>query len=160
MYQFIIDNKDIIAPIVSSIALVLSFYNFLYALFCKRCKVKIIVHNHYFSDKTHQFFVTIQNCSQLPISISSLQINRLYSCVLEPTLVKENIRRSGKEIISRVETKTIPFPINLNSLESRSGYLEFRNIENFDINNFSLSIFTNRRNIKNVKIINYDDLSK
>lgn len=149
----------IITIIISTISLILSIYNFAYALLCKRCKIKVIIHAHYFNDKTHQLFVTIQNQSQLPISISSIKINKSNSCILEPSLVKECIRRSGKEIVSRIETKTIPFPINLNSLEGKSGYLEFRDVENFDIDNINLLLFTNRKSIKRVDLT-VDDLAK
>lgn len=155
MIKFILTNKDCIAIVISTISLMLSIYNFVHGILSRKCKLKIIIHTHYFNnDKTHQFFVTIQNCSQLPISISSIKINNLYPCILEPALVKENIRRSGNTVISRTETKTIPFPINLNSLESCSGYLEFRNVDHFDINDFHISFCTNRKFIKNVTIIN------
>lgn len=150
----------IIPIIISILSLLLSIYNLAYALLCKRCRIKFIIHAHYFNNKTHQFFVTIQNQSQLPISISSIKMNESIFCILEPCLVKENIRRSGKEIVSRVETKTIQFPINLNSLEGKSGYLEFRNVEDFDINNINFSFFTNRKSIQNIAPIIDDDLAK
>lgn len=153
--------KSNIVVLISLISLALSLYNFFYSLICKKCKLKIILHDHLSnSNNTHQFYVTIQNCSQLPISISSLCINKKYFCLLEPTLVKELTRRTGNTVISRVETKTIPFPINLSSLQSYSGYLEFRNVDNFDKDNFSISVFTNRKAIKNVTIITNDDLTK
>lgn len=146
--------------LISLTSLTLSLYNFIYNLVCRKCKVKIIIHNHSNMSNTHQFYVTIQNCSQLPISISSICINKSYFCILEPSMIEEHIHRKGNNIVSRTETKTIPFPINLNSLQSYSGYLEFRNVHNFDKNNFTLTIFTNRKVIKSVKIVTNDDLTK
>ena len=152
--------KSNIALLISFISLCLSLYNFAYNLLCRKCKIRIIVHNysHYFD--THRFYVTIQNCSQLPVSISSICINKSCFCILEPSIVKVNTEHSGNTVISRNETKTIAFPINLNSLQSYSGYLDFRGIDNFNKNNFSLSIFTNRKAIKNAKVITNDDLTK
>lgn len=155
--NFITSNPAISISLVS---LLLSIYNFMYNLVSQKCNIKIVIHNHLQHENTHQFHVTIQNCSQLPISISSICINKFYFCVLEPTLVKEVTRRTGNIITSREETKTIPFPINLNSLQSYSGYLEFRNIDNFEENNFSFSVFTNRKAILKAKIITNDDLTK
>lgn len=151
--------KSYNALLISLISLALSLYNFVYNLVCRKCNVKIIVHNCSHIFDIHRFYVTIQNCSQLPISISSICINKSYFCDLEPSLVKENTRRSGDTIVSRTETKTIPFPINLNSLQSYSGHLDFKGITNFDENNYTFTIFTNRKAIKSAEIITNDDLT-
>lgn len=161
MFENIINFiKSHIAILISLISLMLSLYNFVYNFVCRKCKLQIIVHKHLSHNNTHQFYITVQNQSQLPISISSICINNQYFCVLEPALIKETIRHTGNTVTSRTETKTIPFPINLNTLQSYSGYLEFRDIDTFDENNFSISIFTNRRAIKNVNFITSDDLTK
>ncbi len=152
--------KSNVTLLISLTSLALSLYNFVYNVICKKCKIKIIIHNHSYMFDTLRFYVTIQNCSQLPISISSVCINKSYFCILEPSIVKVNTEHSGNTVISRNETKTIPFPINLNSLQSYSGYLDFSGIDNFNKNNFSLSIFTNRKAIKNAKVITNDDLTK
>lgn len=145
---------------IAIISLLLSVYNFVRSIFIQRCKVKVIVHEHFNKNATHQFHLTFENCSQLPISISSICINKNNFCVLEPTLVREVTRRVGNEVIGRTETKTIPFPINLNPLQSYSGYVEFREMNNFDKNNFSISIFTNRKAIKNATVVTHGDLTK
>lgn len=154
MINFIKNN---FSGVISLIALGLSIYNFVYNLINQKCNIKIVVHKNMKYRNTQQFFVTIQNCSQLPVSITSIRLNNSNYCILEPTIVKENIRKSGGSIISRTETKSMHFPINLNSLESTSGYLEFRNVNNFDIDNFFFTLFTNRKSVTIKQIININD---
>ncbi len=160
MSDFFNNHKDCIALIISIISLLISFYNFIYAYLNKKTKLRISINTHDFHETTHQFFITIENRSQLPVSISNIKLNKSYYCVLEPTCIRENIKYSGHDVISRNEIKTVSFPISLNPLESRSAYLEFRNVDNFDINHITFSLFTNRKYIKKVKITNFDGLTK
>lgn len=154
MINFIKNN---FSDVISLIALGLSIYNFVYNLINQKCNIKIVVHKNMQYRNTQQFFVTIQNCSQLPVSITSICLNDSNYCILEPIIIKENIRKSGGSIISRTETKSMYFPINLNSLESASGYLEFRNVNDFDIDNFFFTLFTNRKSVTIKQIININD---
>ena len=108
--------KNHLAIIISVISISLSIYNFAYLFFtrCKKLQFEIIKYkclpiNGY---NIYQFQVIITNKSQLPISISNISLNNIY-CKFDPTRITDKV-------------STISFPISLNSLESKSGWLEFK----------------------------------
>ena len=47
---------------------------------------------------------------------------------------------------------TMEFPVNLNSLEGKSGYLEFKSDVELKLEDLMFSIYTNRGTIENLKI--------
>lgn len=47
---------------------------------------------------------------------------------------------------------TMEFPINLNSLEGKSGYLEFKSDIELNLEDLMFSVYTNRDTIENLKI--------
>ena len=67
-------------------------------------------------------------------------------------MVKENTKRSGKEVLSYEKYMTMEFPVNLNSLEGKSGYLEFKSDVELKLEDLMFSIYTNRGTIENLKI--------
>ena len=50
---------------------------------------------------------------------------------------------------------TMEFPVNLNSLEGKSGYLEFKSDIELKLEDLMFSIYTNRGTIENL-ILNID----
>jgi len=151
LLEFIYKN---IAIIISLFALFLSTYNFLYSIYVKEKKIEIDIvgfKNGLKDGKQwHIIQIVIQNCSQLPISINNISSCDVY-CEFESSLVKEETRSKGKEIVSHTETKSIQFPINLTNLESASGYLIFKFDKIVELNKFAFTVYTNRGVIKSVK---------
>ena len=47
---------------------------------------------------------------------------------------------------------TMEFPVNLNSLEGKSGYLEFKSDIELNLEDLMFSVYTNRGTIENLKI--------
>ena len=47
---------------------------------------------------------------------------------------------------------TMEFPVNLNSLEGKSGYLEFKSDRELKLEDLMFSVYTNRGTIENLKL--------
>lgn len=47
---------------------------------------------------------------------------------------------------------TMEFPVNLNSLEGKSGYLEFKSDIELNLEDLMFSVYTNRGTIENLQI--------
>lgn len=149
--------KKHITILISLISLALSLYNFLYTKLSQRRKLSIEFISYRIVKLKNVYFYQIKmsftNISHLPISITNISMNNNIFCAYGPHLVKtEKISLISNE--SRIEeTKTIQFPINLSQLEGKTGYLEFKTSEQFDIKDIILNIYTNRGKIKNLKPI-------
>lgn len=90
------------------------------------------------------------NNSQLPISISNIRLNIGENFYYEDYNMHEILsycKRSGKEIVERISTYNEHLPINLDCLQSHSGYLVFvipaDNLPNLD-KGLTFQIYTSR----------------
>lgn len=146
---------------IALVSFLLSLYNFFYAVIShhKKLSIEIIEFNEFkFPDHyTYQAQIIISNLSQLPISISALRADEFF-CKNKPSFVSETTRRKGNEIISRELIKTIQFPINLTSLLSTVGYIEFSSPNKLDKKNLLFTIYTNRGTLDYIQPIISDDL--
>ena len=149
--------KDNIALIISIIGISLSLLNFALVLISRHKKIKLSILEYSHGNKTHQFLLGLENCSQLPISISSIFLicdGIKYECTKTPHIVK---RDTTYEIglYNTKEITSIAFPIAISSLGSLRGYVEFPNspkaFENHDTV-LSFSLHTNRGKIKSLKV--------
>lgn len=146
--------ENTIMSLISIIAFGLSLYNFLESLINSVKKIAIDIcniHQYKISDMlfVYQALITISNKSNLPIAITHLVVNKL-PCKIEPSFVSEHKRTKGKEIIYSEIIKTIAFPVNLSSLMSSNGYIEFVSDHPIDKENVKFDIYTNRGKISSV----------
>ncbi len=164
MFDFIKNNFTLI---ISSISLILSLYNFFYSLYTHHKKIKIdLITYRVVKGKEnfkYNFCINISNCSQLPISITSLCVNNLF-CVHNKKYLKRERYTQGNYTMVQEDTFTFEFPINLNSLESTSGYIEFTSNKEIHFDNIVFKVYSNRGCIKKVKptqlnLINDEDTS-
>lgn len=159
--------KNHLAIIISVISICLSIYNFLYSLYIRRKKIKIDLitflkrkeKNLYI----YNFCINISNCSQLPISINSLCLNDLYCTHNKKYFKRERYSQNGYTM-AQEDTFTFQFPINLNSLEAISGYIELSSPTKIDFNDIIFKVYSNRGCIKKLKpsklnLINDEDTS-
>lgn len=138
--QIFIFIKNNLALIISVMSLFLSIYNFLYLLLTRRKKLEFQVLKYKYLPingyKIYQFQIIITNKSQLPISVSNISTNGIY-CKFDPTRITDKV-------------STISFPITLSSLESKSGWLEFKTQNEIDIHSSYFNIYTSRGLVEDI----------
>lgn len=136
---------------IAIMSFLLSLYNFISALIThhKNVSVDIIEFNEFkFPDHyTYQLQIIVSNLSQLPISITSIKADD-FMCKTKPSFVSETTRTKGGEVVSKENIKTIEFPINLSSLLSTVGYIEFSSPNKLSKTNLLLTLHTNRGTIR------------
>lgn len=116
--------------IISIAALVLSLSSWVYILITNRKKVNLVV-DRYIDTYVHPkciytFFVIIENCSRLPISISKISICSGKSEFPFETLSKRVLAQretQGSKVIRENEIYSCKFPLNLPSLSSSREFL-------------------------------------
>lgn len=147
-----IQNNQAIA--ISLLSLTLSLYNFFYSLYVRHKKIKIDLITYLTTREKelfrYNFCINISNCSQLPISINSLCINDIF-CTHNKTYFKRQRYTQNNYTMVQEDTFTFQFPINLNSLEATSGYIELLSNQELNFNNLNFKVYTNRGCIKNLK---------
>lgn len=149
--------KENIALVISVIGISLSLLNFIIAIISRHKKIKLSILEYSRFNKTHQFLLSIENCSQLPISISSIFLitnGQKYECVKIPYTVKSNTTYENGKYNTK-EIKSISFPIAISSLGGLSGYFEFPNVPTaFETPEtvLTFSLYTNRGKIKSLKV--------
>lgn len=141
--------------IIAILALVISIINLTIYFVNNRRKIEINLNTYRFTKLSKGYFyifnVQIVNKSRTPIAIKGINCNGSDNPPI-PYLVKENTRKSGKEIISYEKYMTMEFPVNLNALEGKSGYLEFKSDIELKLENLMFSIYTNRGTIEKLKL--------
>ena len=141
--------------IIAILALIISLINLIIYFINNKKKIEINLNTYRFTKLPKGYFyifnVQIVNKSRTPIAIKGINCNGTDNPPI-PYLVKENTRKSGKEILSYEKYMTIEFPVNLNSLEGKSGYLEFKSDVELKLEDLMFSIYTNRGTIENLKI--------
>lgn len=140
---------SMIALIISIIDLILNFIRYLK-------KIEIVINTCRISKINNTYFyicnIQIINFSKIPISIKGISCNES-NVPSKPYLVAEYTRRQGNEIINHEEVKTFDFPINLDNLQGKSGYIEFRINNKVDLKDINFILYTNRGTIKNAKVL-------
>lgn len=151
MFEFIKNNLSIV---ISAVSLIISLYNLFYLLYTHHKKIKIDLITYRVikikENFKYNFCINISNCSQLPISITSLCVNNSF-CVHNKKYLKRERYTQGNHTMAQEDTFTFEFPINLNSLESISGYIEFISNKEINFNNIIFKIYSNRGYIKKLK---------
>lgn len=131
IFNFIKNNLTLV---ISVISLALSIYNFSYSLYIRHKKLELqILKYRYISMNgyhIYQFQIIIINKSQLPISVNNISTEDIY-CKFDPTRITDKV-------------STFQFPILLNSLEAKSGWLEFKTESEIDINSMYFNFYTSR----------------
>ena len=143
--------------IISIASLLISLSTYIYNALSKRKKISLSILEYSHACNESQFFLAIENCSHLPVSISRIFINvdnTLYECKRIPTTVR-TIERSNRGSVTIEEIKTLPFPIALNSLGGLNGYVVFPKSPKISENQDTLvnfQLYTNRGKIKSLKV--------
>lgn len=135
------DYSDLILDLMTIFSFIVSAILGTIQIIQSRRKVKIEVIDYHKIWNISHFFVFIHNCSNKPISISSICI-RKSDKEIRCELIPKKIIKTNEKLIT-----TPAFPLNLNPRESLSYYLEFLDCEGISLkkeNLLSLAIYTNR----------------
>lgn len=124
--------STIISLIISIISIILSLYNFVVNLITRHRRINIRIERFYirksYNDMTVKAYISFENLSQLPISITRLQIkaaNELYDCDFFPDYIGETSMSSGNEIYERKYFYTIKTPVNIPALGAVKEWFAF-----------------------------------
>ncbi len=123
-----ISNTDNTALVVSIISLILSLSNWLYSFYTQRKNLHFKIHEAKSKDGVTFLFMQIENLSRLPIAITRICLiadGQHIDCTVNPKLIYENTRKSGKEVIERRFVYSLQIPIEIPSLGAVSGYILF-----------------------------------
>lgn len=149
---------NIIAIIVSIISLFISAFTLVYNIVVRHKRIKINIIQHNFKNNTHLFLLSIENQSQLPISISRIVLNignNKYRCESISKMTEETVRRIGNQIIDRKTIYSLSMPIALSSLGGIQGYVIFEDcpqpLETAE-NTVNFQVCTNRGNPIQLKV--------
>ncbi len=121
------DNVTLALAIFGSFG---TLFSWLFVFLKNRKNLKIHIVGYRFSDDNHSLLIyaMFENRSRLPISITGIYVdieNILYSCEKIPITAFEETIRSGKEIISHREYRSMNLPISIPGLGGTSGYIYF-----------------------------------
>lgn len=141
--------------IISIIALIISIINLILNFIRYWKQIEIVINTCRISKINNKYFyicnIQIINFSKIPISIKGISCNES-NVPSKPYLVAEYTKRQGKEVIKSEEVKTFDFPINLDNLQGKSGYIEFESKDKIDMKDIKFVLYTNRGTINNAKI--------
>lgn len=124
---------SIISGILGVAGFIISVINLIYFFAIRRKKLNIRfgaigVSDYFNSNEVLKIQYFFENKSQLPISITRIQIligNKLIDCERIPVVIEEVTRKRGNEIYDRDILKSKSIPININPLAAESGYFAF-----------------------------------
>lgn len=140
---------QIVLNLISVLAFGMSAATWIFTIIKNRKNLSMEIIDYRKYTKSAHFYVCVTNKSQSPISITSIKIPNISSCVLEPRVVREFIDSKTKTITDKI--KTPAFPINLQGKEGLNCYLEFLAFQEtslFQGKIIDFEIYTNRGLIK------------
>lgn len=113
---------------------VISIINFAYFFIIRRKKLNVRfgdigIREYYGSNDLLKVQFSFENKSQLPISITRIQLvlnEELYDCNCLPVVIEEVTRKRKNEIYDRDTIKSVYTPINLPALGAYSGFFAFQ----------------------------------
>lgn len=154
IWSFFISQKDSITFLIALFGFVLSMYNFIRTLIQDHIHLRISYKNHLCiptSSKGSMILaMDIENLSRLPISISRMFLNigdDIFEFSYMPHFVYERTERCGDEIVDKITTYTIQFPISISALGIDGGFFHIvGNIteQRLAKEKTSITIWTNR----------------
>ncbi len=136
---------QIILNIISVLAFVMSAATWIFTIIKNRKNLSIEIIDYRNYAKSAHFYICVTNNSQTPISITSINIPNISSCILEPKIVKEFTDTTAKTTTDKI--KTPAFPINLQGKEGLNCYLQFPDFQKtslFQGKKVDFEIYTNR----------------
>lgn len=141
------ENITFILAVIGSFGTITGW---IYAYITTRKKLNLRVFAYTFKEEKALFYLSFENKSRLPISITdlALKINETYySCKHIPQRVTSTQHTVGGKIVNSIDYYNIQFPVELGSLGSTSGYVLFvfpKGVEIPDSKNLMIQVSSNR----------------
>ena len=122
-----------IGSITGILGFIISIINFAYFFVIRRKKLNVRfgdigIREYYDSNDMLKVQFSFENKSQLPISITRIQLvlsETFYDCNRLPVVIEEVTRKRKNEIYDRDIVKSVCIPINLPALGAYSGFFAF-----------------------------------
>lgn len=147
MYETLID-------LISVFAFILSLASWVYILISQRRRITIKVYTCRICDKSPLFYMSFENMSRLPVSITRITLisNDTHTdCVLIPKEVLATTKMLGNEIQNQDRFYSEKMPINLDSLSCKSGYVYFESEQqllSIPATSATFRVYTNRGRLR------------
>jgi len=127
-------TKENILAVISILAFIMSLLTWVHTWVCQRKRIRLSIIQYVQIDCWHILFMSIENLSRIPISISTIyaitENGKCVACKLIPETVLDITNRRGKEITSHEIRKSAQFPISISSLGGLSEYVVFEDHQN------------------------------
>lgn len=158
------DKIKIISLGLGVLGFLISLTNVIILMYSRKVKLnfgieQLRISPYYNNSNLASVLFVIENCSQLPVSITRMRIKinkTYYDAYRELVLIYEQKTLSGGVIKDSIKTYSNVLPINLSSLASFAGYLSFpipQNILEESDTTLCFEIRTNRGKIYRDKLM-------
>lgn len=147
-------NLNNIVDFIGILGFIISIINFVYFFVIRKKKLKIRFEEFgvckYYNGEVLKIRFCFQNLSQLPVSITRIQLvvnDSMYDCTNSPVNIEEITRRRGTTVIERTTVNSVTVPINLQPLMSQGDYFAFpipQGIVSNSEKSLTFRIYTNR----------------
>lgn len=161
-------NFNLLCDIVGILGFLLSVINAVYFYVIRRKKLKIRFEEfgvcNYYSEQILKIRFCFQNLSQLPISITKIQLlvnNDVYDCTNSPVQIEEIIRKKNGVIYDTVTVNSVSVPVNLQPLTACGDYFAFPISQGILSNSekvLSFRIYTNRGKVIQKTFLQHEDV--
>jgi len=122
-------NKENVTLVIAVLAFILSTISWVNTLVSNRKKLRISISSYkMIASDASLFYLSIENLSRLPISISRIFLvdgESKYECSCVPQKVLEHTTRSGNVVTEHAVFRNLAVPISLTSLGGIHGYVYF-----------------------------------
>ncbi len=162
-------NFDMIANVIGILGFVVSVINVVYFFAIRRKNLKIRfeefgISPYYSDNEILKIRFCFQNLSQLPVSITRIQLivdGKAYDCTNLPIMVEERTRKRGSDVIDRITINSISVPVNLQPLMAQGDYFAFpipRGILSNSEKSLTFRISANRGKVIQKTFSQYEDV--
>jgi hypothetical protein len=114
--------------IISGLAFIMSLSSWIHILVTQRRKIRISFLDYSGIEDTHTFYVSFENLSRLPVSISRIFMladDKPFECTRVPIKVLTLTHKSSNNIVGQKNFYSLDIPISIPSLGAVSGYVAF-----------------------------------
>lgn len=152
-------TKDNITLVIAIVGFIISIYNLILSIVTQRKSLEITILDIYSLHDIIAINISIENRSRLPIAITNFTLvsNDSYrtNCTPIPTLLFENVRRIGKEVVERKQTYSTQLPISISSLAAANAIVIFEKVQEplpVDSTQVTVLVGTNRGKAVQMKL--------
>ena len=143
-------NLNILLDCIGVAGFIMSTVSWIYTYMVNRKILTITVHECRHSGVGYNFYLSIDNKSQLSIAVTNIELvteSGAYAVHAVPEIARHRWTRVGNEYTHDFSWENIAMPINIPSLGSTGGYLLFQDCRDAlttDATEVTFRVYTNR----------------